>query len=134
MNLNDYKENKVKQDKGSPCYVDDGGSYFDVQRMHTPQYYKQIEDIKIELYGFAPKEIDNSLVLATWLCEHGVTSWSGVFEGDSELKYTKVRARKVFLNPSYFLSLNALLLQHAGDYNNYLNDEVEKDIEQTKKS
>lgn len=134
MNLKDYEENIVKQEKGSPCYIDDGGSYFDVKRMHTPLYYKQIEDIKVRLYGFAPQEIDNGLILAHWLSDHGVTGWGGVFDGDDELTYTEDRARKVFLNPSYFLSLNALLVLHGGNYNNYLSDEVEKDIEQAKKS
>ncbi len=134
MNLSDYKESKKKQEKGSPCYIGDGGSCFDVKRIHTPEYYKQIEDIKINLYGFAPKEIDNNLVLATWLVEHGVTGWSGIEGDNGNLRYSKSNVRKVFLNPDYFLSLNALLIQHASDYNNYLHDEIEKDIEQAKKN
>jgi hypothetical protein len=133
MNLSDYKESKAKQESGSPCYIGDGGSYFDVKRIHTPEYTKQIEDIKKQEYGFAPKEIDNNLILATWLCEYGVTGWEGVIDGE-EITYSKRNARKIFLNPDYFMSLNALLIQHASDYNNYLYDEVIEDIETIKKS
>ena len=133
MNLADYKESQEKQEKGSPCYLGDGS--FDVKRIHTPEYNKQIEEIKLELYGFAPKEIDNNLILAHWLCEHGVTGWDGVFgDEDEELDYSKPNARKVFLNPSMFLSLNALLISHSSDYANYLYDLVEKDIEAVKKN
>lgn len=136
MNLIDYRESVEKQEKGSPCYIGDGGSYFNVKRIHTPDYYLQIEEIKVELYGFAPnpKEVDNNKVIATWLVEHGVTGWSGVEGDEGELKYSKKNARKVLLNPDYFLSLNALLIQHASDYNNFLHDEIKKDIEQAKKS
>lgn len=134
MNLSDYKESASKQEKGSPCYIGEGGSYFDVKRIHTPEYYKQIEHIRVKLYGFAPKDVDNNLVLATWLVDYGVTGWSGIEGDDGNLRYSKPNSRKVFLNPDYFLSLNALLIHHAGDYNNYLHDEIEEDIEQAKKN
>ena len=134
MNLSDYKESKVKQEKGSPCYIGDGGSYFNVKRIHTPEYNKEIEDIKIELYGFDYKDLDNNVILANWLSQYGVTGWSGIDGENSDLRYNKPNARKIFLNPEYFLSLNALLIQHASNYNNYLHDLTEKDIEQAKKS
>ena len=134
MNLCDYKESVEKQEKGSPCYIGDGGSYFDVKRSNTAQFYSETEDIKRELYGFSSDKIDNLLILGTWLAEYGVTGWGGVSNDDEDLRYSKVNARKIFLNPDYFLSLNPLLLQHAGDYNNYLHDEVNEDIEQAKKN
>ena len=133
MKLSSYQEDPIKQDKGSPCYLDEGS--FDVRRIHTPSYVKELEEIKKQLYGFAPKEIDNNLVLAHWLCEYGVTGWDGVLNPDeSELEYSKENARKVFLNPALFLSLNALLIHHASDYNNYLHDQIEEDIKAVKKN
>jgi hypothetical protein len=138
MNISDFRESQDKKELGSPCYIGDEGSFFNVKRIHTPEYNKQIEEIKVELYGFAPKpsDVDNNLILATWLCEFGVTGWVGVDDGenDCELRYNKVNARKVLLNPEYFLSLNPLLIQHAGNYNNYLHDVTQKDIEAIKKS
>ena len=132
MQLNDYREDAAKQEKGSPCYLGEG--YFNVQRIHTPEYNKQIEEIKAELYGFAPKDRDNERSVAHWLCEFGVTSWGDIFDGDDPLDYSKRNARKVFLNPEYRKSLNSLLIQHASDYNNYLHDKLEKDIEAVKKN
>lgn len=133
MNLSNYKESKEKKESGSPCYVED--AHFDVKRINTAEYHKQIEEITKREYGFAPKEVDNNLILATWLCEHGVTGWDGVIgDDDQDLKYSKRTARKVFLNPDYFMSLNALLLHHAGNYNNYLYDEIVEDIENIKKN
>ncbi len=134
MKLSNYKESTVKQEKGSPCYIGDGGSYFNVKRIHTPEYNKQIEDIKTNLYGFDYKDLDNNLILAHWLVEHGVTGWDGIENDDSNLRYSQPNARKIFLNPEYFLSLNALLIQHASNYNNYLHDLTQKDIEQAKKN
>jgi hypothetical protein len=133
MRLDLYKESKEKQESGSPCYLGDGS--FNVKRLHTPEYNKQIDDIKKNEYGFAPKDVDTNLILATWLAEYGVTGWDGVLDSDDKsLKFTRKNARKVFLNPEYFLSLNAILIQHASDYNNYLHDEILEDVEAVKKN
>ena len=133
MRLDQFKESNEKQESGSPCYLGDGN--FNVKRLHTPEYNKQIDAIKKNEYGFAPKDIDNNLVLATWLAEYGVTGWDGILNGDDKpLKFTRKNARKVFLNPEYFLSLNAILIQHASDYNNYLHDELIEDVEAVKKN
>ena len=131
--LNLYREDKEKQERGSPCFLHEAS--FDVVRAGTPLYILQIEQIKKELFGFAPKEIDNGLVVATWLAEYGVTGWDGVIdEDDKDLAFNRVNARKVFLNPEYFLSLNALLIDHAFKYHNYLYDEACEDLEQIKKN
>ena len=133
MKLSNYKESQGKKESGSPCYIEE--AHFDVKRINTPEYHKQIEDITKREYGFAPKDVDHNLVFATWLCEHGVTGWDGVIgDNNEELAYSKRTARKVFLNPDYFMSLNAVLFNHAGNYNNYLHDEVTEDIETIKKS
>lgn len=133
MNLNDYLEDPSKQEQGSPCYLGDGAFY--VKRIHTPEYNKQIEEIKNALYGFTSKEMDQNLIIAHWLSNYGVTKWEGVNNpDDSELDFSRANARKVFLNPGQFMSLNALLITHASNYANYLMDEVEEDIKQVKKS
>ena len=132
MDLNDYKEDQEKKESGSPCYY--GEAYFNVKRSNTPEYQLQIEELRNNLYGFAPKDIDANLIVGHWLAEFGVTGWDGVFIGDVKLDFSRQNARKVFLNPDYFLSLNLLLMQHAGDYSKYLYDEVNKDIKQVKKS
>ena len=133
MRLSNYKESSRKQEAGSPCYVEE--AHFDVKRIGTPEYSKQIDEITKKEYGFAPKDVDNNLIIAVWLCEYGVTGWDGVIgEDDKELAYNKRNARKVFMNPDYFMSLNLLLIQHAGNYNNYLYDDLLVDIENVKKS
>lgn len=133
MYLPDYMEDMDKQESGSHCYVGEG--YFLVKRFGTVEANKQIEDIKRELYGFAPKDIDSNKVFAYWLSEYGVTDWDGILdEKESELKYSKANARKVFMNPSCFLSLNTLLINHASNYSNYLYDELCEDVEAVKKS
>lgn len=150
MKLSQYKEDLEKQEKGSPCYLYDG--HFDVRRSGTPSFNKEVQEIKSRLYDFAARDIDMNLIMAHWLAEFGVTGWGGVLdEGDrveykkngklirtveirrGELEYSKKNARAIFLNPAFYNSLNLLLLQHAADYNNYLHDELEKDLEAIKK-
>ena len=132
MNISTYEEDINKQEKGSAFYIEDG--HFDVKRFNTPQSNIEIEEIKKKEYGFAPKTIDHNKVIAIWLCEYGVTGWDGIFDDEKELSYSLATARQIFLNPAYFLSLNLVLLQHASDYNNYLHDEVDQDVEAVKKS
>lgn len=132
MKLSQYEEDTEKQEKGSPCYLYD--AHFDVKRTGTPIFNKEVQAIKSRLYDFAARDIDMNLVMATWLAEIGVTNWDGVLDkDDNELEYSKSNARAVFLNPAFYNSLNLLLLQHAADYNNYLHDEMEEDIEAIKK-
>jgi len=134
MLLSDFREDAEKQTKGSPCYVGEGCFY--VCRIGGSEYAKQIEEIKLSLYGFAPKNIDDNEVMAHWLAEYGVTGWEGIFDGDLEnpVEYSKQAARKIFLDNAYWKSLNMLLINHATNYGNYLFDEVEKDVEQVKKN
>ena len=133
MRLSNYKEDMIKQEAGSPCYVGEG--FFLVRRFGTDESNKQVENIKRDLYGFAPKDIDGDLVLAHWLCDYGVTGWDGVLDEDDEpLKYTAMNARLVFMNPAFFKSINAMLTSHASNYASYLYDEVVEDVENIKKS
>lgn len=134
MKLSDFSEDTEKQESGSAYYIGEDGVIY-VRRVGTTQYNKQIEDIKRNIYGFVSKDIDVGLVLGTWLAEHGVTKWENILdENDNSLEFTRQNARKVFLNPSFFNSLNVQLISHGSDYSNYLFDEAEADIEQIKKN
>lgn len=134
MNLSDFKEDADKQTKGSPCYIGEG--YFNVCRIGGSEYLKQIEEIKLNLYGFSPKNVDENEVMAHWLVEYGVTGWGGIFDGDETkpVEYNKQNARAIFLDKSYWKSLNMVLINHGSNYANYLHDEVEKDVEEVKKN
>lgn len=132
MNLELFAEDPQKQEKGSPYYIDDG--FICVKRIHTVEYNKQREQIKNREYGFSSREVDENLITAMWLAEFGITGWDGVMDGDDELEFTPANVKGVFLNPNYRLSLNALLINHAANYANYLFDEVKEDIKAVKKS
>lgn len=136
MILSQFQEDLEKQEKGSPCYINrDSEAYFNIKRSGTPAFNKEVQEIKSRLYDFAARDIDMNLIMAHWLAESGVTGWDGVLDEDGEvLEFSRFNARKVFLNPAFFSSLNLLLLHHAADYNNYLHDELEKDVEAIKKN
>ena len=131
MNINEYKEDLDKQEKGSPCYFSDneGSGYIDVKRVGTAQYKKEIEQIKKSLYSFNDQDMDTDLILANWLVEYGVTGWDGVLDDKEELQYSKKTAKKILLNPAYFRTLNQLLINHGTDYQNYLHDAANDDVE-----
>ena len=95
---------------------------------------EEIDVFKKQLYGFVLSKMDSILIMAWWLSEYGCTGWGEVFSNGEPLEYSKANARSIFHNPAFYLSLNALLVQHAGNYNNYLHDEAEEDISEIKKS
>lgn len=134
MNLSEFKEDLEKQESGSPYYLGDDGVIY-VKRVGTNQYNIEIEEIKRNIYGFIQKDLNIGLVLGTWLAEHGVTDWENILdEDDNSLDFSRSNARNVFLNPSFFNSLNAQLIAHGSSYANYLFDEIIEDVEQIKKS
>lgn len=135
MSLELFREDLEKQDSGSPCYINQMAFY--VARIGTKESQKAISDIKERLYGVFPKpsEIDESEVYAHWLCEFGIKGWDNVSDKeDGELiDYSVSMARKIFLNREYWLSLNQVLVSHAVNFENYLNDAVMEDAEEIKK-
>ena len=134
MKLSNFEEDLEKQEKGSPYYMGIDAAFY-VKRFGTNSSNKEIELIKKNLYGFSPKDMDMGLILGTWLAEYGVTNWENILgDDDVKLDFSTATSRKVFLNPSYFNSLNSQLIQHATDYSNYLKDEIQEDIEQAKKN
>ena len=135
MNLNEYREDLTIHEKGAPISV--GDAIFYIRRIGTPAAQKFIKELKLWLWGpFAnhPEQDANEL-LAHWLTEYGCTGWDGVQDADTgaDLPYSQQAARKVFTNPEYYLSLNAILTNAASMYENYLHDQADEDAEALKK-
>jgi len=130
-----YREDVEKHLSGSPCYI--AQMTFYVARIGTKESIAQFKEIKEKLYGLFPKpgEVSENEVFANWLAYHGVVNWDNVTDGESDepQPYNKSFARQLFLNKAYWLSLNQLLINHATNFENYLNDEAYEDIETGKK-
>lgn len=133
MDLDNFREDPEKQNGGTPIYI--GDATFFCKRWGTPESAKFIRQVKLEIMGPLHKYQpgDDDLILAEWLAGYGVTNWSGVFSGESELKYSPQNARKVFLNPEYFLSLNQMIFIESQKFQNYLYEQVQEDTEEIKK-
>lgn len=139
MILQYYREDPEKQKDGTPIYIEDATFY--VRRWGTPESIKKRKELSQALFGPLHKytQTDDSLLLAHWLVEYGVSNWENVFEDDKdsdsgkELQYSESNARKVFLNEEYFLSLNELLFKESVKFENYLYDAAEESIEEIKK-
>ena len=134
MQLSEYRESIQLQEKGAPISV--GDAIFYIKRIGTPAAQKFIKELKLSLWGpFANHaEQDANELLAHWLTEYGCTGWEGVQdESGVDLPYSQQAARKVFTNPEYYLSLNAILTNAASMYENYLHDQAEEDAEALKK-
>lgn len=133
MDLSEYREDLEKHKKGVPIYV--GDALFYVRRWGTEESQKALRDIRLGLFGPLHKHQvgDDDRIMAEWLCEYGVTGWEGVSTSGGELIYSKQHARKVFLNPEYFQSLNSLLYSESAKFENYLHDQAAEDCDAIKK-
>lgn len=134
MQLSEYRESLTLHDKGAPISV--GDAVFYVRRLGTPSAQKFMKELKLSLWGpfAAHAEQDANELLAHWLTEYGCTGWDNVQdESGADLPYSQQAARKVFLNPEYYLSLNAILTNAAATFENYLHEQLEQDIDALKK-
>jgi hypothetical protein len=134
MILSDYREDVQKHSAGAPFYIGDGCFY--IRRWGTAESQKAIKEIRLAIFGPLHKttEGDDEILIAHWLVEHGVAKWEGVMlEEGKPLKYSKDAARKVFLNPEYFRSVNHTLWVGSQTWEHYLHDEAEKDLASAKK-
>jgi len=106
MSLDLYREDPDKQSSGSPCYISE--MIFNVARIGTKKAQLQIAEI---------------------------TGWDNVKDDENgeDLEFSRSVARMLFLNKSYWLSLNQILISHAANYENYLNDQLYEDVEKAKK-
>ena len=135
MILSHYREDSDKQKNGTPIYVGDATFYG--RRFGTPESKKALNELRNALFGPLHKwtDSDDDLLLAHWLVEYGIVGWEEVkTEENVDLPYSKENARKVFSNPEYFLSLNTQLLRDLNNFENFLFDAAEEDVEALKKN
>jgi hypothetical protein len=137
MQLSAYREDTDKQKNGAAIPM--GAAVFFVRRWGTIESESFLQKIKREVFGpFVPADEDYfPAILSHWLAEYGVTGWTGVFMDDDgkamPLPYDKISARRIFLDRSYWLSLNAELFAACQNYENYLHEIAEEDAESIKK-
>jgi hypothetical protein len=136
FSLDQYREDPEKQKNGTPIYF--GDTVFYVRRWGIPDSIAVQKQLQEYLFGPLHKWTpnDDSLLVAHWLADYGVADWVGVRESpDSpEIPYSKTAARQIFLNNEFFLSLNNDLWMDAKNFNNYLYDAAEDDLEVLKKN
>lgn len=105
------------------------GWRFKLCRVGTDQYTKERRDIAVSRYGLDYSAANEDEITALWLARYGVTDW----ECPQGHKFSEPNASELFLNESYYHSVNLQLMTKGLDYRNYLESVVEKDIEAVKK-
>lgn len=133
MDLQCFRESEAKQKSGVPIYI--GDSTFICRRYGTDESKKIIKDITKLLYGPFHKvaETDGHEIFAHWLVEYGIVGWENVTDGSQLIEFSNENARKIFLNPEMYLSLNTILFTDVNNFENYLYDETQEDIDNIKK-
>lgn len=137
MQLSAYREDTERQNNGAAVSI--GAAVFFVRRWGTHESECFLQKIKREVFGpFVPADEDYfPALLSHWLAEYGIAGWTGVFMDDdgkeSPLPYDKIAARRIFLDKSYWLSLNAELFAAAQNYEHYLHEIAVEDAESIKK-
>lgn len=132
-----YREDKDKQENGSPCYI--GDMTFYLRRHGTPDSKRQMMEVKERLYGLSPspKEMDEWEIWAHWLAEYGVVDWELLEEdkkgNEKPLEFSRGAARDIFLNREYRYSLVPVLANFCMNYENFLFDQAQEDAEAVKK-
>jgi len=134
MLLSQFKEDSEKQQNGTPIYI--GDATFFGRRFGTPESKKVLKELRDKLFGPLHKwtDQDDDILLGHWLTEYGIVGWEGVKTEDGELPYNKKVARSIFLDSEYFLSLNSALIRDLNNFENFLYDAAEEDIEALKKN
>lgn len=140
--VDEMAEDPKKQEMGSPCYMNidddiapDDVAFFNIIRANTPEYNKQIEEIRRDIYGFSHVAVDNTLISAVWLAEYGCTGWDNIIDKNgNDIKFSRQSCKSIFANPELRLSLVPVLMLFAANYNNYLYDDAREDAEAVKKS
>lgn len=134
--LNRYREDEDKQQNGSPWYS--GDTTILCRRSGTPEAKRVMKELRDQLFGPLHKWTaqDDSVLLAHFLVEYGVCGWENVRETEKgePIPYSKNNARMIFLNPEYYLSMNVELFAFMSNFENYLFDAAEEDIEALKKN
>lgn len=109
-------------DQGAPVSIDttpieEGGAYIKVKRMHTPEYYKYIEQQRsIKYSAFSPKtEQDEFDLITDWLGDVGITGWYGIVEpsSDTDLPFTRENCRRIVKSDAYKGLVTSLINEAA---------------------
>jgi hypothetical protein len=113
-----------------------GPASFKIKRYGTRESDQIISKLKLIVFGQYDK-VDSTgmaIVHGMWLAEYGCTGWSGLcVNGGDELEYSQSQARAIFNNPGYHTSLVQLLVNESLNYENYLYDAIDADVESVKK-
>lgn len=133
MNLTSYRESTDKQNGGVPIYIED--ATFICRRWGTEASDKMVRDITIGLFGplHNRQEGDFNLIFAHWLVEYGIVNWENVTDGQDPVPYSQFNCRRIFLNPEMFLSINKILFQDVNNFEHYLHDALNQDVEDIQK-
>lgn len=164
MKLSAYREDSDKQAKGVPIYIGDAVFYCRRWGTPESQSFIKDLRKKLFGPLHKDQQGDENKLIAEWLIEYGITGWDGVLEETAteeqeyqwyeffhkfksmfgrqkidkpsvkELTYSKAAARNIFSNPEYYLSLNSLLLSGSMNFENYLYDDADEDLEAIKKN
>lgn len=132
--LSDFSECPQKQSEGSPYYVSDNVTLY-VKRWGTPESEEVRRRLHRRLFGPMHQfdDSDDSLLIAHWLVEYGVSGWDIIDEDGSYIEYSKREAQNAFLDESRYLSLNKSTFNFANDWQKYLLEEAEEAIDNIKK-
>lgn len=133
MSLAYFREDLDKQKSGAPIYA--GDITFYVKRWGTKESQEFLRELNRKLFGPFHKahEGDQAKVYSEWLI-WAVTGWENMLSEDGEVvEYSQSVARDIFTNEEYFLSLNMVLINGAMNFEHYLHDEAEQDLEVLKK-
>ena len=139
MIISSFSECKTKQRDGTPVYVASprGEICFYVRRFGTTESNKKLKQLKRALFGpmHSGSDSDTSELYAHWLCEYGVSGWENLYDDETgkNIEYSEDNARSLFLDESYFLSLNTHLVNQSLSYESYLRDDIEEASEIIKK-
>src|SRR5210317_631666 len=119
MFLASFAEDPEKQGGGAPIYIESshGTITFYVKRIGTEESNKALKNIRKALFGpfHNSSDGDANELYAHWLAEYGVTGWDNLVNDDTgeQVKYSIDAARTLFLNESYYHSLNTMLITQA---------------------
>lgn len=134
--LSNYREDLKKHDTGTPLTL--FGMVFHVRRSNH-NWSKALIDVKRDKFGvfYSESELDfekQSWAVGAAVAQYLVAKWENVIvdESGETLEWNPGNAMAVFTNPEYFSLVNEILL-YANNKENYLYEQLEKDVSLVKK-
>jgi len=135
MDLSKNKIDSVKETEGVWCDFDNETSFL-LARYENPAH-KELMRKKIKPYRrqFRNNTASDDLVQkleVECIAESIVLGWTGLMNGDKEIKYSVKTANEILSNPQY-VELLEFVKEQANDLANFYVDIVEEGIENIKK-